>query len=113
LWKANFYKTPRGRASHHATHIKGLYGIAAEVYGVLLKSQHGRCAICGNPPSGGPKERQLVVDHNHAGTSGSGEVRGLLCSRCNIGLGGFRDNPAFLLSAISYLAVHTKIGIVT
>jgi hypothetical protein len=31
-------------------------------------------------------------------------VRGLLCRKCNIGLGHFDDNPAFLIKAARYMA---------
>lgn len=30
-------------------------------------------------------------------------IRGLLCSRCNVGLGNFRDRPDLLLKAVEYL----------
>ena len=61
-----------------------------------LAKQGGGCALCGQPP----KVRRLNVDHHH----GSGEVRGLLCARCNRGLGWFRDDPARLYRAAAYLA---------
>jgi len=32
--------------------------------------------------------------------------RGLLCTRCNTGLGQFLDNPLLLLRAIEYLAKY-------
>lgn len=56
-------------------------GILLEVkdYNELLVQQNGLCAICEESPKG----RKLAVDHNHK----TGQVRGLLCSRCNIGLG--------------------------
>lgn len=54
------------------------------------------CAICGAPP---PPGGALVVDHDHA----TGRIRGLLCGRCNIGLGWFDDQPQLLDRAIKYL----------
>jgi len=44
-------------------------------------------------------EPRLAVDHDHK----NGEVRGLLCHRCNVGLGNFQDNPELLLKAYKYL----------
>lgn len=56
------------------------------------KNQTGCCEICGDT-------EKLAVDHSHV----TGEVRGVLCLRCNVGLGQFRDNTAFLKLAITYL----------
>lgn len=60
-----------------------------------------RCRICGKPLTkvGGTKDQVAHIDHDHE----TGKVRGLLCQECNIGLGKFRDNTEYLLSAISYL----------
>lgn len=41
------------------------------------------------------------VDHHHEG--GPTAVRGILCVRCNIGLGQFCDSVDALLGAIAYL----------
>lgn len=54
-----------------------------------------RCEICRSLPG----NRALHLDHDHK----TGEFRGWLCSRCNTGLGLFRDNAALLSVAISYL----------
>jgi len=45
------------------------------------------------------RKKQLDVDHCHT----TGEVRGLLCNRCNTGIGQFKDNPNILRSAARYL----------
>jgi hypothetical protein len=71
------------------------YGITAEEYDVLLEAQNGRCALCRDVPS----NRRLHVDHNHI----TGKIRGLLCHKCNIALGMFRDNPRVIAQALVYL----------
>lgn len=50
------------------------------------------CTICGD-------DGDLVVDHDHK----TNQIRGMLCNRCNKGLGLFRDNPDFLEYARIYL----------
>lgn len=71
------------------------YNLSFENYGILYENQRGRCAICDSEPL----DKSLSVDHNHR----TGEVRGLLCSSCNIGLGYFKDNPTLLDKAKTYL----------
>lgn len=73
------------------------YGISLNQYNLLLESQNGNCAICGKHWT--EKRRRHAVDHDHA----TGEVRGLLCSECNGGLGMFADKTELLQNAISYL----------
>lgn len=46
-----------------------------------------------------PDEIVFHVDHDHE----TGEVRGLLCVRCNNALGLFRESAAVLLRASEYL----------
>ena len=45
------------------------------------------------------KETKLFIDHNH----NTNIVRGLLCTKCNTGLGLFCENIAILNNSISYI----------
>ena len=87
--------------------LKATYGITVEDYEAMYERQGGCCAICGEfkipwEPGHGAEGRTkfLVVDHCHE----TSRVRGLLCFRCNCGLGQFREDPDILLAAIDYLA---------
>ena len=44
-------------------------------------------------------EKNMVVDHSHS----SGEIRGILCQRCNIMIGLSGDDTTILERAINYL----------
>lgn len=72
------------------------YGISIKEYDTILKEQNGNCKICGNKET---LKRRLGVDHCHT----TGKVRGLLCSKCNRGIGMFNDNIDNLNKAIKYL----------
>ena len=66
----------------------------------IVMDQGEGCAICGTTKS------PLVPDHNHA----TDDIRGLLCSWCNTGVGLFTDNVKSLESAIRYLKKSTTYG---
>lgn len=94
-------------------HLKKAYGITIADYEALLRSQNGRCAVCGcteddarnGRTRSGPTSfaaRCFRVDHDHA----TGQVRGLLCGLCNTGLGALKDDPEVLGRALEYLLLH-------
>jgi hypothetical protein len=62
-----------------------------------LAAQGGRCAICGTDTPG-TVQRFFAMDHDHE----TGEMRGLLCYRCNIGIGNLADDPDRLEAAARY-----------
>jgi len=85
----------RERAQMLRRKLEREYGLTHDEYMALLDGQGDVCAICGD--SG--QRRALAVDHDHE----NGQVRGLLCDRCNPMLGYARDNIAILEAAIEYL----------
>lgn len=80
---------------------KKKYGITKAQYDALLAEQNGNCYICGVH-----EEYNLRVDHDHS----TGKVRGLLCSACNVALGGFKDDPVRLRAAANYIEQHQGKG---
>lgn len=80
--------------------LKTRYGLTLEAYDAMLKEQGGGCGICGI------KGWELCVDHSHV----TNKVRGLLCHKCNQGLGLFNDNEMLLKAAAGYLWIHRMRG---
>lgn len=74
-----------------------LYGLTLPEYEKILESQGGKCKICGLNKEG--EFKSLSVDHCHK----TGRIRGILCTRCNTGLGNFKDDIELLKKAIEYL----------
>jgi len=89
-------------------HLK--YGIDEYYYENLLISQDYNCAICGQKETAIDKRTgkvyELGVDHCHK----TGHVRGLLCTKCNTGLGSFGDDSGRLNAAIEYLKLYSGIA---
>lgn len=79
--------------------IKRSYGLTRDEWQRLYDTQHGLCRLCGGAGHIGGRSAKLYVDHCHA----TGKVRGLLCHRCNLGLGALGDNEAGLLKALAYV----------
>ncbi len=84
----------------HKAHLKR-FGISVNKYEALFKAQKGLCAICQKPEvdKRNGKIKRLAVDHDHE----TGQIRGLLCQRCNTALGSFFESAFLLQSAIDYL----------
>ena len=77
--------------------LKRKYNITPEEYENLLIDQNGKCAICG--VSYKEFKKELAVDHDHI----TGEVRSLLCQRCNNLIGYLEKNKKLLYKAFNYI----------
>lgn len=79
------------------SHAKNRFGITPDEYNALLNVK--QCEICGRELDRTSKRNSPHIDHSHE----SGKIRGVLCLKCNAGLGMFDDNMERLLVAMSYL----------
>lgn len=86
--------------------LRRAFGITVEEAVEIWEKQGCSCAVCSTPvrspaECGAYSDRGTAsyVDHNHA----TGEVRGILCNRCNTGIGLLKDSVANLQAATAYL----------
>lgn len=79
-----------------------LYGLSEEQFQAMLAAQRGCCAICQTTLA--LDKTGLHIDHDHS----TGKVRGLLCGRCNAGIGHLGDSEENLWRAALYLADSKK-----
>lgn len=97
--KVAFRLSPLGILAGVRHHLRNVYGLSITQYEQMYFNQSGLCSICDNPLIG-----NLMVDHDHL----TGKVRGLLCGRCNSGLGHFCDDIDSMCRAQAYLRQHRK-----
>lgn len=76
-------------------YLKYKYGLSLEEYNETLEKQGGVCAICKKHDT----KVRLHVDHCHS----TQIFRGLLCTKCNQGLGSFKEDEEALKNAVVYL----------
>lgn len=112
LSEESFYVNPKPKDGLHNRCIRCArdeklfrdYGITTEDYEALLDQQGHACKICRRPEQTG---KQLSIDHDHAccpGRKSCGKcIRGLLCNRCNMGIGYLGEDVARLRAAVDYL----------
>lgn len=83
---------------------KKRYGLSSADVAAMFEAQGWVCAVCEKAETvlirGAASA--LAIDHCHT----TGAIRGLLCSKCNRGIGMFLDSPDILRAAIAYLEKH-------
>jgi hypothetical protein len=90
-WDKEHYPINRRDLKYH-------YGLSIDDYNALLKKQDGKCAICGAEKAD-KRGRRLEVDHDRI----TKKIRGLLCHKCNFGLGCFNHDADLLSKASEYM----------
>lgn len=97
--KTNFSKYPFGdglRPECNLCRRLVKFGLSYRDYHTILIAQSGCCVICERPFS---DALSPCIDHNHT----TGEIRGLLCDRCNRAIGLAKDDINILSAAAEYL----------
>ena len=97
------------KEAHKNRGLKKKYGITLDDWLHIFEEQGGRCAICRDK---GEKEisdkyrkkGMLAVDHCHT----TGKVRGLLCRKCNMAIGGLKDDLTIIQRAYDYILRHQE-----
>ena len=97
-----YHNVPGAREAQSLARLKTYY---RKRYGMTLEEaerfiqKHKTCNICGTSDWSG-RYNKPHIDHDHV----TGEIRGLLCQNCNVGLGQFKDSPILLAKAMLYLS---------
>jgi hypothetical protein len=94
-YEKEYFKRPEVVKRQKENFLKSTYGLTFEEYESLWSKQDGKCAICLSMLQ---KGRKVHIDHCHK----NGKIRGLLCAKCNHGLGLFNDDPILLMVASDY-----------
>jgi hypothetical protein len=97
--KRSKYRRTKGSVAGFKYTLKK-YKLTMEDYNKQLVKQEFRCAICGTHQN--ELEHRLGVDHCHETKIN----RGLLCRKCNVGIGMFNDKIKLLENALTYLKCY-------
>lgn len=93
----------RNREHIREKYYRRTYGIGVDDVARMLLEQDSACAICTRRDpvvsTGG-----FHVDHDHR----TGQVRALLCGRCNIAIGLLDDSPERAEALAAYLRKHSE-----
>lgn len=79
-------------------HLKKSYGLTYEQYTDMIAAQNNTCPICLR------QDQKLFVDHDHS----SGQVRKLLCGKCNAAIGMLDENIESMARAAEYLKSYQR-----
>lgn len=91
-----YLKRPYVRIQRYFSRCMRVYGITKEEWQRQFAAQGYRCAICGTKD---PGKTQWIVDRCHK----TNLFRGILCRKCNAGIGLLGDTAEKAHAAMLYL----------
>ena len=94
-----------GNIKSRDTHLKKSYNLSLISFNEIFKKQNYKCAICGTETNQA-KNKSFHVDHCHK----EKKVRGILCNKCNTGIGFLNHDVNVLQNAINYLNFSNNLG---
>ena len=92
----------RGHNYSRAYKLMREYGLTVDSYHELVERQAGLCCICTRPMD---PRKGTHIDHDHL----TGAIRGLLCLRCNGGIGLLQDSALVVSGADAYLSASENL----
>lgn len=99
-WRKEYRKNPEILQKHKEgmkrVHLRNIYQMTEEEYNKLVELHQGGCAICRKPCV---THERLSVDHDHV----TGEIRGLLCQKCNTAIAMLNEDENLFWNALEYL----------
>lgn len=105
-------RNARRRATHDPKkaleeNLRLRFKLTVEQRQQMENSQNGVCAICSKPETAVDSQgrtKRLAIDHDHH----TGRIRGLLCSKCNLGIGHLNDDSTLINNSWIYLNKDTS-----
>jgi len=92
-----YSKTEKGKLRNKSAVLKHLYGITLVQYDEQFARQNHSCAICKRAKT--DDEKRFPLDHHHV----SGQVRGILCQRCNGFMSKVDIDSTIIIELLAYL----------
>lgn len=96
-----YNQTESGKQTKFVAGLRRRYGITFEEFTRVWSEQQGKCFVCRQDLVLGVKNG-YAIDHDHQ----TGQVRGILCTGCNLSIGHAGDNSNRLRALAAYLDYH-------
>lgn len=99
----HFRKNSSKKQDNKVTQRKYKYGINNDTFEKMILNCNNSCEICGLTFDFGKRYSTPFIDHCHK----TGEIRGLLCSKCNSGIGFLKDSEVLISNALNYILKYS------